>query len=105
MVQMTGGIEEDICTNDWGTALEQLGNIAFGARTSFPLTAQPAEPSSIVVAVANQPGAPFVTVPQVGPMNAPEWSYDATSNAVVFDPLAAPEPGNVVQVTYTVACN
>jgi hypothetical protein len=38
-------------------------------------------------------------------MNAPEWSYDATSNAVVFDPLAAPEPGNVVQVTYTVACN
>ena len=105
MVQMTGGIEEDICTNDWGTALEQLGNIAFGARTVFPLTAQPADPASLAVAVANQQGAPFVPVPQTGPNNAPEWSYDATTNAVVFDPLAAPEAGEVVQVTYSVACN
>jgi hypothetical protein len=105
MVQMTGGIEEDICTNDWGTALEQLGNIAFGARTVFPLTAQPADPTTIVVAVAEMQGAPFVTVPPTGPNNAPEWSYDATTNAVVFDPLAAPEAGEVVQVTYNVACN
>ena len=105
MVQETGGIEEDICTNDWGTALEQLGNVAFGARTVFPLTAQPADPSTIAVGVADQPGDPFVPVPSVGPNNAPEWSYDSTTNAVVFDPLAAPEPGEVVQVTYTVACN
>jgi len=46
-----------------------------------------------------------VTVPPTGPNNAPEWSYDATTNAVVFDPLAAPEAGEVVQVTYNVACN
>ena len=122
MVSMTGGIEEDICTNDWGTALEQLGNIAFGARTVFPLTAQPADPTTIAVSVA-EPGATcstsnpcaagaacvnglcFVPVSQTGPNNAPEWSYDATNNAVVFDPLAAPEAGEVVQVTYNVACN
>ena len=99
LVQLTGGINVDICTSDWGTSLQQLGNIAFGARTSFPLTAQPADPTKIAVELNGQ------AVPPTGPNNAPEWHYDATSNSVVFDPLAAPQPGDTLTVSYTVACS
>ncbi len=99
MVQMTGGLNVDICTSDWGSSLQQLGNIAFGARTSFPLTAQPADPTKITVTLNGQP------LPPTGPNNAPEWHYDPTQNALVFDPLAAPQPGDQITVTYTVACN
>jgi hypothetical protein len=32
------------------------------------------------------------------------WSYDSVSNAVIFQPLFVPAPGDVMTVTYHVAC-
>ncbi|MHB8417352.1 MAG: choice-of-anchor D domain-containing protein [Myxococcales bacterium] len=104
MVQMTGGLNVDICTQDWGTALQQLGNVAFGGRLSFPLTAQPADPSGIEVQDCPAQGGCF-NVPSVGPQNFVEWQYDSTTNALVFNPQAAPQPGDTLTVTYDVACS
>ncbi|HUB05974.1 MAG TPA: choice-of-anchor D domain-containing protein [Myxococcales bacterium] len=103
MVQMTGGINVSICTNDWGTALEQLGNIAFGGRLSFPLTAQPANPASITVTDCFQGSC--TTEPSTLPNGFVEWTYDPTTNSIVFDPNAAPQPGDTLTVTYDVACS
>ena len=33
------------------------------------------------------------------------WTYDPKNNAVQFDPLSFPQPGDQVQITYTISCN
>ena len=103
MVQMTGGINVDICTSNWGQALQQLGNIAFGGRLSFPLTAQPADPASIEVQDCFQGNC--TSLPSQLPNGFVEWHYDPTTNSIVFDPNAAPQPGDTLTVTYDVACS
>jgi hypothetical protein len=56
-------------------------------------------PSSVTVTLD---GVPY---PATGSHGNPQWSYDATTNAVVFQPLAAPQAGDTVAISYTVACN
>ena len=50
LVQATSGVQDEICTTNWATALQGLGRTAFGFRTQFFLNTTPwmiPEPSRI----------------------------------------------------------
>jgi hypothetical protein len=91
MAQDTGGVIENICTPDWATSLEHLAQGAFGPTTQFPLSAQPIDPTQISVSVNGQ-------------SLASGWTYNATTNAIVFDSSDAPPPGSSIDVSYPLGC-
>ena len=97
LVTRFNGVREEICSANWATALETIGKNAFGYRTNFFLTAEP-QGGTVTVAIDG------VTLAPTDPRGAPVWHYDATSNAVDFEPLFVPEPGRTLSVTYVVQC-
>jgi len=100
LINAFNGIHEEICTTNWSTALENLGKVAFGFRTNFFLTAEPDLTGGNMVLVTIN-GIPLDPVDSRG---APVWTYDSVTNSVVFQPLFVPSPGDVMVVTYHVAC-
>jgi hypothetical protein len=102
MVNATNGVKEEICTMNWATALENIGKNAFGFRTNFFLTARPDLTNGRMIEVkidgtvlANEDPVRQSTI----------WRYDETQNSINFEPTYVPEPGEVLTVTYNVACN
>jgi hypothetical protein len=91
IARQLGGHLEDICDlNNFGSMLENsLGNLLLPL-TSFPLSARPRDPAAIVVTVD---GAVVTT-----------WSYDPSSNRIVFPPNAVPPPGSHITARYEPAC-
>ncbi|MBS2027126.1 MAG: choice-of-anchor D domain-containing protein [Deltaproteobacteria bacterium] len=87
----TGGDVENICDSDWGAPLANIATASLGPVQSFPLSGHPSDPTQITVTVNGQP----VTS---------GWSYDPTSNTVVFTQGSAPPTGSSVQITYPVGC-
>ncbi len=100
LVQQFNGVKEQICTQNWAASLQNLGKTAFGYRTNFFLTAIPDLTGTNTITVQIN----GMTLGQTDSRGAPVWSYDAASNAVIFQPLYVPEPGDVLTVTYTVTC-
>ncbi len=104
IVAATGGVYDEICTSNWAKALEKLGQTAFGYRTRFFLTNPPdIDPTksldaSIQVLVD---GLPY---PSVGSQGEVNWTYNSQAQAIDFDPMAVPQPGQTLTVTYHVAC-
>jgi hypothetical protein len=91
LARQLNGHLEDICDlSNFGALLENsLGDLLLPL-TSFPLSAHPRDPGSIVVAVDGS------TVAQ--------WSYDAVSNRIVFPAAAVPPPGSHITARYEPAC-
>src|SRR6267142_274691 len=87
IAQHLHGHLEDICDlGNFGPMLESsLGDLLMPL-TSFPLSARPRDPASILVTVNG------VTVTG--------WSYDATSNRIVFPDTAVPPPGSHITARY-----
>lgn len=101
LVQQTQGQKGEICTTDWEQTLEKIGTSAFGFRTSFDLNATPDQGNGPIQVFVDG-----VAVPRTDPDRGTTiWSYDPVRNAVVFDPNWAPEAGDSLTITYTVACN
>ncbi|MBS2032985.1 MAG: choice-of-anchor D domain-containing protein [Deltaproteobacteria bacterium] len=99
MAQDTNGIFQEICTDDWATSLRQLGQSAFGYRTTFFLSETPDTSYPITVAVDG------VDLPAVGANGAQHWFPPTGSqNAITFAPLSVPEPGSTLTITYHVLC-
>ncbi|MHB8419636.1 MAG: choice-of-anchor D domain-containing protein [Myxococcales bacterium] len=98
LVNLTNGVEADTTTTAWSGILNGLWSSAAAAAYRYPLSGQPVA-STVAVTLDGNP------YPQVGSHGNPQWSYDATTNAVVFTAAAAPQAGDVVTVTYTVACS
>jgi hypothetical protein len=100
LVQRTGGVYDEICTPDWSKTLEKLGQLTFGYRTRFFLSNTPdmtyTEP--IDVQVDGQ------SYPAQGPFGDTRWTYNSTANAIDFEPLAVPEPGSTLTISYHVEC-
>ena len=90
VVEATNGSWHSICAEDFGPALETIGNRAFGLRVQFFLS-RVADPATIVVTVE-------------GAEQADGWLYDEESNSVVFDEATTPEPGQAVSITYSARC-
>ncbi|WNG38612.1 choice-of-anchor D domain-containing protein [Archangium violaceum] len=91
LAQNTGGVVESICTANWAASLERISENAFGPNRSFPLSDKPSDTTRIVVRVD---GAEVTS----------GWTYDPTTNTVIFDVDAAPGPGAAVEITYPVGC-
>jgi hypothetical protein len=97
VAERTGGITESICPGvDWSQTLQNLGLQVFGFKSRFLLSNVPA--GTITVTVDGVP------VPMTGTHGQMNWSYDAATNSVNFSPLAIPEPGSQIVITYTAEC-
>ena len=45
-----------------------------------------------------------VEFPDVEAQGTKNWDFDFATNALVFEPAAAPQPGAQIRVEYTVEC-
>jgi hypothetical protein len=88
-VQATGGSFAWICDQDYSPVFEAVASHVFMPQTSFVLSHTP-QAGSITVTVNGQPVSSG-------------WSYDSTSNAVVFG--SAPPGGATINVTYNFSCS
>jgi hypothetical protein len=94
VAERTGGVVSSICSTDWATDLRELSTVAFGFKSRFHLTSTPV-PETIEVEIIDPDG---------GSSTSEFWSYNPETNSVEFHPLAIPEPGDTVEVTYEVSC-
>lgn len=92
VVMGTGGVRAEICNTNWGATLQQLGQTAFGARTQFFLTNQPAAGQPLDVKING------MSLP------AGAWSYDSASNSINFTATSRPQAGQTLTITYPVTC-
>lgn len=88
----TGGLKRSICSSNWGQIADDLGLDAFGAKSQFFLSREPIA-STIHVEVNGQ------TVAQSG-----NWSYEASSQSVIFEPTATPPQSATVVIDYETVC-
>lgn len=85
----TGGTAADLCAEEWTSAFLDFATLPPGAEAVHYPLAQAPVPSTVEVAVE---GAPFDL-----------WSYDAATNAVIFDGDAVPALGAEVTISYVLA--
>ncbi len=93
----TGGAVESICVEDWSQTLQNLGLSVFGYKSRFFLSNAPVQ-GTIVVKVDG------MVVQARAPNGQVRWTYDPSTNSVNFAPLAIPEPGSQIEITYTAQC-
>jgi len=86
-------VVESICTPNWADSLRNLSESTFGPNRTFKLTEkpEPADGSQIVVRVD---GVQVTT----------GWRYDSGTRSVIFEADTAPQPGSVVEITYSLGC-
>lgn len=103
MIARTGGVSTEICslpnTMVWRPEAQRVGQAVFGGRATWFLTGVPSPATATGLAVS----IGGVLVPELG-VAGRNWSYDATRNAVVFEPGSLPAPGQTVSFAYSVAC-
>lgn len=88
------GSQQSLCTQNWSATLSNLAAISFGYRGQFYLSRQ-ADPLTIRVKVNGS----------VIKQNAQEgWTYDSTSNSILFSKKQLPPPGATIQVEYKAVC-
>jgi hypothetical protein len=91
MAQALRGKTYDICDlPNFGAMLDNALNDLLLPLTSFPLSTRPRDPAQIQVAVNGVPTTGF--------------SYDATTNRIVFARANAPAPGTHITAKYLAAC-
>ena len=94
MATDTAGVKYEICAPDWATKLQDLGKTAFGFRTIFYLSAEPDLSAGRTITVKID----GVTVPTT------DYTYNAPSLSIDFQPMKTPGPGKTLEVTYYKAC-
>ncbi|WP_373048913.1 choice-of-anchor D domain-containing protein [Vulgatibacter sp.] len=110
IAEMSNGVFQSICTQDWSTAMERIGTNAFGFKTRFFLTNQPEDTNAdgVVTDRGTNPEIEVringVRVPSINSRGTRVWEYVPDVNAIDFYPLSVPEPGSEIEVTYKVAC-
>jgi hypothetical protein len=84
----TGGVFRSICDPDWDAHFEALAQASVPNPTAFPLSQLPVPPT-IVVTIDGTPATRG-------------WTYDETTNAVVFYDEKRPAPGVTLDISYQV---
>lgn len=93
LVEAMGGMAGDICADDFGATLEDVGKAAIEAFRRFPLSGAPDPVESLKVTVDGD---------EVRKDASRGWSYDGEANAVVFAGDYVPPSGAIVEVAYKV---
>jgi riboflavin synthase alpha subunit len=96
MAVLTGGVQADRSNTDWPDELGALWPKLDQQLLTYPLSAPPVE-SGLQVTVNG------VVLPATSTAGT-NWTFDATSNSLRFDPLARPQSGDAIEITYTIAC-
>lgn len=91
IIRATGGVKSDICSLNWATDLETLGNSALGPRSTFFVRSPPDPQQPIEVAVNGQ---------QI----SNDWAFQPASNSIVFANGQAPGAGTTLTITYESQC-
>ncbi|MBK8011147.1 MAG: choice-of-anchor D domain-containing protein [Deltaproteobacteria bacterium] len=97
LARETGGVHDSICTKNWAASLENLGQSAFGYKTSFFLSNEPLV-ASIEVSLDGR------VIDETAQSGQKRWSYEPDLNAIRFEPLAIPEPGSRIAIRYRAEC-
>jgi len=92
VARATGGAVDSVCQSDYQPFLAQLIRRAGDPQADFPLTATPDGTSGLTVRVEGRTVDPSL------------WRYDATRNALVFQPTAVPKTGENIQIRYRSIC-
>ncbi len=93
MAEAFGGVQESICSTDFGAIMEELGLQVSGVMTSFQLSEYAVE-STIVV---------YDDEDIVEADTSDGWSYDAEYAILYFHGSGIPERGSEITVIYEVA--
>jgi hypothetical protein len=92
VAEATGGSVNSVCEGSYQPFLERLIGRAGDPQADFPLSATPDGVSHMAVRVQGRTVDPSL------------WRYDASLNAVVFQPTAVPRTGENIQVRYRSVC-
>jgi hypothetical protein len=92
----TFGATSSIC----GPLSEAASKALFGfsASSTYPLSRNADPDGGFTLEIDG------MAVPPTAPNGQGVWRYDATSNAIVFEPLYVPEPGKRVSIQYGARC-
>ncbi|MCA2977297.1 MAG: hypothetical protein INH37_03350, partial [Myxococcaceae bacterium] len=106
LVTRTGGVRDEICTQNWASALQGLGRTAFGFRTMFFLGNAPdlTGGNTLNVRINNMPVPGGGACMANGTPTSGAWCYDSAANAVRFTASTTPGPGQTLTVQYQTAC-
>lgn len=91
VVDATGGQTQHICLEDWSTAMTMMSLASAGLANTFPLSAVPSNLAQLYVYVDGVE-APYGIITG--------WTYEASTNAIVFHGTSVPLAGQVVTVSY-----
>jgi hypothetical protein len=91
-VDATGGVFQSICSDNFDDALTYLSLGAVGMKYSWELTEEPTSVGTMVVTVNGE---------EVEYGSLDGWTYDATTNSIVFHGDAVPPPDSVIYVEYS----
>jgi hypothetical protein len=111
MLNLVGGVALDYTQPNWWKGVVDLWNIVLASSTRFPLSGTP-DPTSIVVYLDGPPPAltppgqtPGVQILPTNPNGSSNWSYDATSNALVVSSVNLTlSSSDSLYVEYTLVC-
>jgi hypothetical protein len=92
VARATGGAVDSVCLGDYRPLLDQLIHRAGEPQADFPLSATPTGSAELAVRVQGRTVDPSL------------WEYDATRNAIVFQPGAVPRTGENIQIRYRSIC-
>jgi len=92
VARATGGSVESVCQGSYQSFLERLIGRAGEPQADFPLSSTPDGVSHMAVRVQGRTVDPTL------------WRYDASRNAIVFQPTAVPKTGESIQIRYRSVC-
>jgi hypothetical protein len=92
VANQTGGQVGSICDSNFASVLSSIGEVAFGLKVQFFLSAN-AEPGTVVVSINGQ-------------SCGSGWEFDDASNSVIFDSEGAcmPNEGDEISIYYKMLC-
>lgn len=93
LVSRLDGVQEEVCSSNWPAAVSNLGQSAFHGGSNLLYLRGDPDPSTLSVEADGSPVA------------ASLWTWDAERNAVSFNPVSAPAPGQTFTVRHTALCH
>ncbi len=94
----TGGVQGNICDEDFTAIMDEMGLSVSGVRSSFELSSIPAEGTlEIWVGDAEEDEEDWVLVPED---ELDGWTYDQETNYITFHGGAVPPRGSVITCYY-----
>ena len=89
----TGHVEDSCDLANYDRHVTNMTNAILQRRTVFPLSQTPTDPKGVTVTVNGAAADPST------------WSYDATTNSVVFSSAAAPPYASHIVINYAPGCH